>query len=124
MKNLRVTVDGKVYHVTVEVLDDAPAGVIPERPVAAPAPPAVLAPGATAPVAAAGPGAVPSPLSGKIVSIEVTVGQAVEEGQQVATIEAMKMNTYVFAPRAGKVTAIVATAGTAVEEGLPLLVIG
>jgi biotin carboxyl carrier protein len=41
----------------------------------------------------------------------------------VVTLEAMKMNTYVFAPRSGKVTAIMAVAGTAVEEGSPLLVI-
>ena len=71
-----------------------------------------------------GAGEVLSPLAGKIVSIDVTVGQEVEEGKQVATVEAMKMNTYVFAPRSGRVTAVIAVAGTAVEEGSPLLVIG
>ena len=128
MKKLRVTVDGKIFNVTVEMLDE-PAGAIPvNRPVAA-APVAEVAPvAAPAPVAtvksAGGPGEVLSPLSGKIVSIDVTVGQDVEEGKQVATIEAMKMNTYVFAPKSGKVTSITAAAGTAIEEGGQLLVIG
>jgi biotin carboxyl carrier protein len=128
MKKLRVTVDGKIFNVTVEMLDE-PAGAAPaKRPVVASAPVAEAAPVAAAPVAAAksasGPGDVRSPLAGKIVSIDVTVGQDVEEGTKVATLEAMKMNTYVFAPKSGKVTAIVAAAGTAVEEGGVLLVIG
>jgi len=134
MKKLRVTVDGKIFNVTVEMLDE-PAGAAPaSRPVAASAPVAEAAPVSAAPAAAAapvatvksagGPGEVASPLSGKIVSIDVKVGQDVEEGQQVATIEAMKMNTYVFAPKSGKVTSITAVAGTAIEEGGQLLVIG
>ena len=127
MKNLRVTVDGKTFNVSVEMLDEpastpvkAPAApvapIVQAAPVAAPAP--------AAPVHAGGPGDVRSPLHGKIVSIDVTVGQMVEEGAKVVTLEAMKMNTYVFAPKAGKVTSIVAAAGTAIEEGGLLLVIG
>ena len=129
MKNLRVTVDGKTFNVTVEMLDEPSVATIPARPVAVAAPVAEaprVAPPAPVPVApsAGKAGEVVSPLSGKIVSIDVKVGQDVDEGAQVATIEAMKMNTYVFAPKSGKVTAIVATAGTAIDEGLPLLVIG
>jgi biotin carboxyl carrier protein len=131
MKNLRVTVDGKVFNVTVEMLD-APAAPASAKPApAAPAPvveaaPVAAAAPAPAPAAksAGGAGEVCSPLAGKIVSIDVKVGQDVDEGQQVATVEAMKMNTYVFAPKAGKVTAVVAAAGTAVEEGGCLLIIG
>jgi biotin carboxyl carrier protein len=129
MKNLRVTVDGKTFNVSVEMLDE-PASPMPAKaPVAATAPVAPVAPAAApAPVAAVqpagGPGDVRSPLHGKVVSIDVTVGQVVEEGAKVVTLEAMKMNTYVFAPKAGKVTSIVAAAGTAVEEGGLLLVIG
>jgi biotin carboxyl carrier protein len=63
-------------------------------------------------------------LAGKVVSIDVQIGQTVEEGAQVATIEAMKMNTYVNAPKAGRVTAISVKAGDSVEEGATLLVIG
>ena len=125
MKKLRVTVDGKVFDVTVELPDEiAPAM---PRPVAAPAAaapvpaaPAPVAP-APAPKAAAGPGDVRSPLAGKVVSIDVQIGATVAEGAQVATIEAMKMNTYVFAPKAGKVAAVRVHPGEAVEEGAALL---
>jgi len=128
MKNLRVTVDGKIFNVTVEMLDEPAVSTPISRPAAVAAPvaesarPAISAPATVS--AAGGPGDVLSPLAGKIVSIDVSVGQTVEEGAQVATIEAMKMNTYVFAPKSGKVTAIIATAGTAIDEGRPLLVIG
>jgi len=66
-------------------------------------------------------GAVLSPLAGKVVTIDVRLGATVAEGAQVATIEAMKMNTYVFAPAAGKVSSIDAQSGDAVEEGAVLL---
>ena len=129
MKKLRVTVDGKIFNVTVEMLDEPAAAAPTVRSAPASAPIAAAAPVAdTAPVAlaksAGGPGEVVSPLSGKVISIDVTVGQEIVQGRQVATIEAMKMNTCVFAPRSGKVTSILAVAGTGVEEGQSLLVIG
>ena len=131
MKKLRVTVEGKNYDVLVEVLNEgSPAATVsaPPRPViSAPVASAVSAPvAAPATVAANGssPGDVTSPLSGKLVSIDVTVGQSVAEGAQVATVEAMKMNTYIFAPKGGRVTALVANPGEAVQEGAVLLKIG
>ncbi|MCX6954145.1 MAG: acetyl-CoA carboxylase biotin carboxyl carrier protein subunit, partial [Verrucomicrobia bacterium] len=60
-------------------------------------------------------------LSGKLVSIDVKLGQAVEEGTQVATIEAMKMNTYIFSAKAGKIAEILAQPGDGVEEGSVLI---
>lgn len=117
MKKLRVTVDGKAYDVLVEILDEPP----PEpRHAAWSAPVAsarVEAPAAAAKSAPASPGAVPSPLAGKVVSIEVQAGQHVEANQQLLTLEAMKMNTYVFAPRAGTVEEVLVKPGDAVEEG-------
>lgn len=130
MKKLRITVDGKTFDVTVEMLD-APA----TAPVAVPAPVAtvasasvsapVAAPAPARPAAAAAPaGAVPSPLAGKVVSIDVKVGQAVAEGAQLLTLEAMKMNTFVYAPKAGTVSAVHVNAGDAVEEGAALVTLG
>jgi len=133
MKKLRVTVEGKVYEVLVEVLDDvggapapapvntpAPAAAAP-APVVAPAPVSAPEPAKPAAPAAAGAGDIPSPLAGKVVSIDVKVGQAVAEGAQVATVEAMKMNTYIYAPRDGTVAAILVNPGDGVEEGAVLL---
>jgi biotin carboxyl carrier protein len=59
-----------------------------------------------------------------VVSIEVQSGQHVEANQQLLTLEAMKMNTYVFAPHAGKVEAILVKPGDAVEEGHGLVRLG
>jgi biotin carboxyl carrier protein len=121
MKKLRVTVDGKVYEVLVEILGDAPSAGAPAVPVA----PVSNAPVAPAPAPAPAPstdaGAIVSPLAGKVVSIDVQPGQTLAEGAQVATIEAMKMNTYIYAPKAGRVSEVLAQAGDAVAEGAVLL---
>jgi biotin carboxyl carrier protein len=135
MKKLRVTVEGKVYEVIVEILDDAgsPLPSAPAQVGAAPAAPAqpaasIYAPPIPAPAptprASSGPataGDIPSPLAGKVVSIDVKPGQSVAEGAQVATVEAMKMNTYIYAPRAGTIGAILVNPGDGVEEGSVLL---
>lgn len=133
IKRLRVTVDGNSYDVTVELPDEtAPApGVITPPPLAAPAPtaaPATVAPAPTpAPVAApaasspAGAGDVPSPLAGRVTAVVVTAGQAVKEGDHLLTLEAMKMNTFVFAPKSGKVTEVKTAVGATVEEGQALV---
>ena len=106
MKKFRITLNGKSYDVVAEIIGDAEA--------AASVP-------ATAPAAPAGTGNLPSPLAGKVVSLQVSVGQSVQAGQQVMTLEAMKMNTVVNAPRGGTVQAILVNPGDSVEEGQPLL---
>ena len=122
MKKLRVTVDGKSYDVLVEVLDE-PAPHEPRQAAwSAPvAPVHVDSPSAGGSSEKAAPGVVPSPLAGKVVSIEVQPGQHVEAKQQLLTLEAMKMNTYVFAPHAGTIEAILVKPGDAVEEGHGLI---
>jgi biotin carboxyl carrier protein len=115
IKKLRVTVDGKSYDVTVEVPDEPGDSTAPPpspvSPPSAPSPPAPIA------KTGAGPGDVPSPLMGRVVGIDVKPGQEVTQGQQLLTIETMKMNTFVLAPKAGKVTEVMVTIGDAVEEG-------
>ena len=129
IKRLRVTVDGHSYDVTVEVPDETNSTSAPVTPIAAPpAPPAASPPvsAPAAPVAAApssgatGPGEVPSPLAGRVTAVVVTIGQAVKEGDHFVTLEAMKMNTFVFAPKSGKVAEIKTAVGSVVEEGQSL----
>jgi len=126
MKRLKVTVDGKTYDVVVEVVDEIPGGSGP-----ASAPP-VPAHGASTPLAApvvathpkhatSSAGDVTSPLAGKLVSVGVNPGQEVAEGTQVATVEAMKMNIYIYAPKTGKVAAVLVNPGDSVEEGSVIL---
>lgn len=125
MKKLRVTVDGKVYDVLVEILDEGPAGAPPPpAPVVTSAGVSAPAPSSAPPAAAsAAPGEVPSPLAGKVVAVDVEVGAQVAEGDLLITLEAMKMNTYIYAPRAGVVSAIHVAPGDAVEEGQGLVAI-
>ena len=132
IKRLRVTVDGNSYDVTVEVPDEtnspaaaavsaAPAVVAPQPAAAPAAPTPAPAPAAATPSAPSGPGEVPSPLAGRVTAVVVTVGQEVKEGDHLVTLEAMKMNTFVFAPKNGKVAEIKTAVGSAVEEGQSLV---
>jgi len=124
MKKLRVTVDGKSYEVEVEILEESggSSGPVTQRPARAAAVAAAApAPAASASKPIAGDGEVPSPLSAVVVSVEVKEGDEVSEGDQLITLEAMKMNTLVTAPASGKVGTILVGPGDAVEEGQALL---
>jgi len=124
MKRLKVTVDGKVYEVDVEILDDGgqPVYVPPARTVPAASAASPASASSTGQKAApAGAGEVPSPLSAVVVSVDVKEGDSVDEGDQLITLEAMKMNTLVTAPIAGGIEKILVAPGDAVEEGQGLL---
>jgi acetyl/propionyl-CoA carboxylase alpha subunit/acetyl-CoA carboxylase carboxyltransferase component len=66
---------------------------------------------------------VASPIQGTIVAINVTEGDAVQEGAQVAVVEAMKMEHVIKAPHAGVVRGITMHAGDVVREGFPIVFI-
>lgn len=106
-----ITVNGQNYVVQVAEGGDisavAPASA---APAAAPAP------------AAAGEGEeVPAPLAGNIWKVEVSAGQAVQEGDVLVILEAMKMETEVRAARAGTIVTIDVSEGDAVQVGDSLL---
>ena len=122
MRKLRITVDGKVFDVQVESLDENAPSTSAGRPrvtLGSSTAPTTAVSSSSAP--AGGPGDVSSPLAGRIVSVDCKVGDKVEAGAQLVTIEAMKMNTFVNAPAAGTVSAIHVNAGDAVEEGQALV---
>ena len=126
MKKLRITVDGKVFEVVVESLDEQGNPVVGQPSVPAfqqtsIAPPPSSAPKPAAAAAPAGPGTVTSPLAGRIVSIDCQLGQKVASGAQLATVEAMKMNTFVYAERDGTVAEIHVSPADVVEEGQVLV---
>jgi propionyl-CoA carboxylase alpha chain len=55
-----------------------------------------------------------SPMPGLVVTLDVVPGQAVRTGEQVAIIEAMKMQNIIRAERDGTVKAVGAAAGDSV----------
>ena len=125
-KMLTVNVNGADYQVE---LDQAPAAAAGNAFAAAEkkADAAANASPAAAPAAPKASGAgsvVKSPLPGIIISIDVKEGQAVQRGQKVAVVEAMKMENDILAECDGTVTAIHARKGDSVLEGADIVTIG
>jgi biotin carboxyl carrier protein len=58
-----------------------------------------------------------APMQGKIVAVKVSAGQAVQEGDVIAVLEAMKMENEIVAPQAGTVASVNVAAGQTVEAG-------
>jgi biotin carboxyl carrier protein len=57
------------------------------------------------------------PITGKITSVNVKVGDAVKEGDTLCLIESMKMENPILAPVAGTITEINISVGELVETG-------
>ena len=68
-------------------------------------------------------GTVSASMPGKVVTVEVGVGDFVEEGQTVLILEAMKMQNEVAAPISGTISAVHCEDGMNVEANVPLIVI-
>lgn len=64
---------------------------------------------------ATGPGAVGSPMPGVIVKMNVKVGDEVKEGEAVASLSAMKMESNIPATATGKISRILVNIGDKVE---------
>lgn len=123
MQNFKVTVNGKVFDVTVEEgqpenvqpISQTYAPVVPVEKAAEPiaSPVSALKPGK----AEAGDIQVNAPLTGTIMSIKVKSGDPVKYGQVLLTLEALKMENEIVAPGAGTVKDIFAVTGASVNVG-------
>src|SRR5262249_10830169 len=60
---------------------------------------------------------VAAPMPGAVVSVAVSVGEEVAPGQKLLTLEAMKMETTLYAERAGRMAEVIARPHTQVEAG-------
>tara|TARA_R110002020_G_scaffold26514_3_gene85932 strand:- start:260 stop:3586 length:3327 start_codon:yes stop_codon:yes gene_type:complete len=65
--------------------------------------------------------AVPAPMQATVVSMSVGVGDIVCAGQQLAILDAMKMEHVVSAPQGGRITALFAAPGETVRDGAVLV---
>ena len=74
-------------------------------------------------LAAQGRQQIAAPMPGKVVRVLVVAGQAVEAGQGLAVVEAMKMQNEIRAPKSGTVERIFVEEDQTVAAGQPLAVI-
>jgi pyruvate carboxylase len=70
---------------------------------------------------AGNPRQVGAPMPGLVVQVPVSPGEQVAAGQKLCTLEAMKMETTVYAERAGRVAEVLVRPGTQVQAGDLLL---
>jgi biotin carboxyl carrier protein len=76
---------------------------------------AVVAP--RKPAAGGGAGTLAAPMPGVVLEVDVKPGDIVARGQQIAILEAMKMQNSIKSPRAGTIAEVCVVAGQAVGHG-------
>ena len=138
MKEFKYTIDGKVYNVEIDNVDEEKSVAqvkVNEVGMEKPAEPEkkkvelgkpVAADAADEPSAApAGntANAIKAPLPGTITAINVKVGDEVKAGDALLVLEAMKMANNIEAEKDGTVKAICVKVGQSVMEDDPLIVV-
>ena len=66
---------------------------------------------------------VETPMPGKILSVKVKVGDMVKEDDEIAVLEAMKMENPILAPVSGKIIELKVSSNSMVETGHVIAVI-
>ncbi len=138
---IKVVIDGQTYQVDVEDIHARPVVAViegeryevwPEAEASAPAlasaaPEQVVARAAAPaqPQSAAGGGkTLTAPLPGVIVAIAAKPGDAVTKGQELCTLEAMKMKNAIRSGRDGVIASIEVAVGDQVSHGQVLMTFG
>ena len=70
-----------------------------------------------------GAGHLSAPMPGRVTQVAVSLGEAVEPGQLLLVLEAMKMEHSIKAPMAGVVAVLQVSEGDQVEEGMELVAV-
>lgn len=118
-----VVVDGKEYGIDLVQIGRRRVTAEPARVAPTPAPPPAAAPASAAATAAraaspaVGGGAITAPMPGLIVAVKAREGEAVQVGQTLVVMEAMKMENAITAAYAGTVARVYVREGDSVGEG-------
>lgn len=121
---LKITFDGVLYEVDVEVDDSEQPYPTYIPPTGQSSAPVSVAASETAATASAGSETVAdeskvcrSPISGVVVRVQAQVGQAIQAHDVLTVLEAMKMETEITSPVDGKVAKVYAAVGDSVKGG-------
>ena len=115
---LQITIEGKTYAAEVEVLEDdttEESGDGPDASTTQTPAPGAYAPSRPVETHSADDKLYRSPLNGLVIAVNVAPGQAIEAGDVIMVLEAMKMETSVTAHHAGKVKTVNVKAGDSVK---------
>jgi biotin carboxyl carrier protein len=117
-ERLRVVVDGRQFDVSLGGAEDLGGSEAP-----AVAPPAVAATAARspAPASADGGAVLRAPMPGVILRVLVAAGAQVQRGQDIAVLEAMKMENVIRAPQAGTIAEVCVQPGQQVAHGAAIV---
>ncbi|MDR3339316.1 MAG: acetyl-CoA carboxylase biotin carboxyl carrier protein subunit [Candidatus Symbiothrix sp.] len=138
MKSFKYTINGNVYKVVINRIEDTVADVevngtpykvemnrpakkqvvTINRPAQTTMPPLI-----SRPHTSSGAGALRSPLPGIILEILCKAGDPVKKGQKVLVLEAMKMENVINADRDGVIKEVKINKGDSVLEGADLIII-
>ncbi|MBN2555122.1 MAG: hypothetical protein JXA97_04210 [Anaerolineales bacterium] len=133
MKQVRFTIDGETFDVTIQDLNENPIRVTvngesilvvpeiaPESPppssASRPSAPSAPPPSPVEPSSKADSTAIFSPIPGVVNAISVNPGDTVTVGQEVIVLEAMKMNNIIRSPREGIISAVHVHIGQQVQH--------
>ena len=107
MKKYRIKVNGKVFEVELEAVEEVKEEVKPVEKT----------------VDTANGKTINAPIGGKVIDVKVKVGDTLKKGDLVCIIEAMKMENEVLANVAGTVKAVNVTKGSQVANKEALIVL-
>lgn len=113
MKVYKVKVNGKIYEVEVEAVDEVSGSIASEN----------AAPAVEKKPLSDGNKIIAAPISGKVLEVKVKVGDMVRQGQTVAVIEAMKLENEIQSAFDGRVAEIRAVKGDDIKNKEALIVL-